>query len=466
MMSMRKVELRMNEQAKYETIKEYVDHGGNKERVAHKLGISPRQVNRLIKIYKDKGKAGFVHGNRNRQPVNTLHRELTDKIVDLYSRKYQGFNFKHFTEKLNEVENIKVSYKVVYQILSTAEINSPKIQKKTKRKRAKAKILKNNPTIKEEDLEIAVNHEVALEDAHPRQERAKYFGELVQMDASIHLWFGSEKSALHLAIDNASGNILGGYFDKQETLFGYYTVFKQILMNYGIIFKFLTDNRTVFNYEKQNRKNDAKDVLTQFGYACKILGVQLETSSVSQAKGQIERANGTFQDRLVSELRLEGITTIEEANDYLINIFIPDFNKRFAMDYKSFLSVIEEAPHEGRINQILSVLSPRTMDNGSSIKYMNKYYQAYDENNHLICFEPKTECLVINSYDHQLFITVDTKVYKLKELRKNKTLSNEFDDTKNKPKEKKLYIPPMSHPWKRSSFLLQQEKAHKYHQYT
>lgn len=463
---MRKVILRMNEHFKYETIKEYVDHGGNKQRIAHKLGITVRQVNRLIKVYKDKGKAGFVHGNRNRQPVNTLPKELTEKIVDLYSGKYQGFNFKHFTEKLNERENIKVSYKVVYLVLSAADIPSPKIQRATKRKRAKDKILKNKPSISQEDIEIAINHEIALEDAHPRKERAKYFGELVQMDASIHDWFGSNKCALHLAIDNATGTILGGYFDYQETLYGYYTIFKQILMNYGIICKFLTDNRTVFNYERQNRKKDDKDVLTQFGYACKTLGIELETSSVSQAKGQIERANGTFQDRLVSELRLEGITTIEEANQYLINDFIPDFNKRFAMDYTQFPSVMEKAPDEEKINLILSVLSPRKMDNGSAIKYKNKYYQAYDENNQLVCFKPKTECLVINSYDKQLFLTADDKVYKLKELQKNKTHSEEFDKAKEKKKERKIYIPPMSHPWKRASFIAQQKRAHNFHQYT
>ena len=230
--------------------------------------------------------------------------------------------------------------------------------------------------------------------------------------------------------------------------------------------KFFTDNRTVFNYEKLNRKKDDRDVLTQFGYACKTLGIQLETSSVSQAKGQIERANGTFQDRLVSELRLHGITTMKEANEYLINVFIPDFNRRFAMDYTQFPSVVEKAPNEEKINLILAVLSPRKMDNGSAIRYMNHYYQAYDENNNLICFKPKTECLVIKAFDQQLFITVDDKVYKLIELQKNQTLSEEFDEVKKEPKDKKIYIPPMSHPWKRASFVAQQAKAHRFHQYT
>ena len=111
---MRKVELRMNEQFKYETIKELVDHKGNKNRASKKLGISVRQVNRLIIIYKEKGKEGFVHGNRFRKPVNAINNSISEDIILLYNNKYQDFNFRHFNEYLEEEENIKVSYDFVY----------------------------------------------------------------------------------------------------------------------------------------------------------------------------------------------------------------------------------------------------------------------------------------------------------------------------------------------------------------
>lgn len=130
---MRKVELRMNEQLKYETIKELVDHHGNKRRAALKLGLSIRQVNRLINVYKAKGKAGFVHGNRNRHPANSLPQELGRQIIALYERDYQGFNFKHFTEKLNEVEGITVSYKTVYSLLTAGGFYPPKEHKVSKK---------------------------------------------------------------------------------------------------------------------------------------------------------------------------------------------------------------------------------------------------------------------------------------------------------------------------------------------
>lgn len=381
---MRKVELRMNEQLKYEVIKELVDHNGNKNRASKKLNLSIRQINRLIKIYKEKGKAGFVHGNRSKLPAITIDKSISEDIVLLYKHKYQDFNFRHFFEYLNEEENIHVSYKYVYNILTKNNIISPKARKRTKKKFTRLQLEKekklNNKT--EEEIEIIVNHEMSLENSHPRGEKPKYFGEIIEEDGSIHLWFGEKKTCLHLAIDKATSTIVGAYFDYQETLNGYYHILYQILSDYGIPYKFFTDNRTVFDYMSLNpdKRTSDKDVLTQYGYACKQLGIDLKTTSISQAKGLIERTNGTFQGRLVNELKLNGIITIEDANKYLLEVFVPKFNNKFAMDYNKFPSVFEASPNEDYINYTLAILTPRKIDNGNSIKYKNKYYQPYLNN--------------------------------------------------------------------------------------
>ena len=467
-MNMRKVELRMNEQMKYEVIKDLVDHNGNKNRASRKLGLSRRQIDRLIVKYQENGKSAFVHGNRSRKPVSTLDKAISEDIILLYKNKYQGWNFKHFHEWLVEKENVKVSYKFVYNVLTKEGILSPKARKKTKREFAKKKLLqekKINLAMSEEQIETIISHEIALEDSHPRGEKPKYFGEIIEQDGSIHNWFGDIKSCLHLAIDKATSTIVGAYFDTQETLNGYYHVLYQILTNYGIPYKFFTDNRTVFNYMSLNpdKRTSDKDVLTQYGYACKQLGIELETSSVSQAKGLIERTNGTFQGRLVNELKLHGITTMEEANKYLLDVFVPDFNRRFSMDYSKFQSVFETSPSKEKINYTLAVLTPRKIDNGNSIKYYGKYYQPY-LNGELKCFMPKTECLVIKAFNGELLVTIDEQVFELKELSRNKKISKEFDEVIEK-KEKKKYIPPMSHPWKLASFKKQQQKSHYQHQY-
>jgi transposase len=465
---MRKVELRMNEQEKYEIIKELVDHNGNKNRASKKLGISRRQINRLIIIYKEKGKSGFIHGNRGKCPTKTLDKSISEDIILLYKNKYQDFNFSHFKDYLDEEENIKVSYDFVYKHLTKAGIISPKARRKTKKEFKKKELLnekKINLAMSDEQIDTIINHEIKLEDSHPRGEKPKYFGEIIEQDGSIHLWFGDKKTCLHLAIDKATSTIVGAYFDKEETLNGYYHVLHQILVNYGIPYKFLTDNRTVFNYMSLNpdKRTSDKDVLTQYGYACRQLVIDLKTTSVSQAKGLIERTNGTFQGRLVNELRLNGITTIEEANKYLIEVFVPKFNNKFAMDYKKFPSVFETSPNEEKINYTLAVLTTRKIDNGNAIKFKNKYYQPYLDGE-LKCFMPKTECLVIDSFDKNLLVSIDEKVYELRELSRNTKYSKEFDDV-IETKENKKNIPPMTHPWKVEYFKKQQRKAHLEHLY-
>lgn len=462
---MRKVNLRMNEYEKYTVIKNLVDNNGNKKRAAMRLGISKRQVDRLIVKYKEKGKSSFIHGNRNRMPAKAFDKSFSEDILLLYRNKYNGFNFTHFCEYLSEEENIDVSYNFVYTLLTKNKILSPKAEKRTKKEFKKQQLIREKKIqdATEEEIEIIVKREIALEDAHIRQERPKYFGEIIQQDGSIHNWFGNQVSCLHLATDYCTNNIVGGYFDTYETLNGYYNVFKQILENYGIPNKFLTDNRTIFNYESlsESKRTSEKDVLTQFGYACKTLGVEIETSSVSQKKGLIEKNNGTFQGRLINELKLNGITDIIKANEYLINVFIPKFNRKFALDYTKFESVFEQAPSPEKINYILAVLTPRKIDNGNAIKFKNNYYIPYKDSK-VACFLPKTECLVIQAFDGDLLVSIEDKVFELKKLETHKKTSEEFDIIINNAVEKsKKYIPPMNHPWKLDSFKKQMKRSHK-----
>ena len=465
---MRKVELKMNEKEKYEVIKELVDHNGNKNRASKKLGISRRQIDRLIIKYKEKGKSGFIHGNRGHVPSKALDKSISENIILLYKNKYYDFNFNHFKKFLETKENIFVSYKFIYNVLTKEGILSPKAKKRTKREFAKQKLLKEKKidlAMNDELINTIISHEINLEDSHPRGEKPKYFGEIIEQDGSIHLWFGEKKTCLHLAIDKATSTVVGAWFDYQETLNGYYHVLYQILTKYGIPYKFFTDNRTVFNYISLNpdKRTSDKDVLTQYGYACKQLGIDLETSSVSQAKGLIERTNGTFQGRLVQELRFNNITTIEEANKYLDEVFVPNFNKEFALDYKKFPTVFEASPSDEKINYTLAILTPRKIDNGNSIKYQNKYYQPYLDNK-LKCFMPKTECLVIKAFNGELLITIDEQILELKELNRNERFSKEVNE-KDEVKERTKYIPPMTHPWKLASFKKQLQKAHTNHVY-
>ncbi len=447
---MKKVELRMKEEIKYLTIKKLIETNGNKKRAAIKLNCSVRSIDRMIAGYKAKGKEFFIHGNRGRVPVKALPVELKDEIEQLYLSKYYDCNYTVFTEFLAERESIFVSIDEVRVLLRDKYILSPRSHKST-RKRLRKQLLEEQKRAKtKSEKENIQANIVAIEDAHPRQPRCQYFGEEIQMDACIHLWFGNTKTTLHAAIDDATGNLLALYFDDQETLNGYYNITKQILLEFGIPYKFKTDKRTVFEYKRKGSSLLEEDTFTQFAYACSQLGIQLETSSVPEFKPRIERAFQTLQQRLPQELRLAGITTIEQANQFLVN-YIKKFNKQFALCINHTKSVFEKQLDEKKINLTLAVLTKRIIDKGHSIKFNNKYYRLVNRLNTPIYFNHGTTCIVIKSFDHQLYATVNDTVFALEEIPEVQAVSENFDEiVETKPK--KIYIPPMTHPWKKKLF--------------
>ena len=356
---MRKVVLTLKKQEKYTVIKKLVETNGNKERARIKLGLkSIRQINRLIAGYKEYGKEFFIHGNRGRKPKYAISIELKDTIETLYQSKYFDCTYTQFTEYLADREHIFLSVAEVGQILREKYILSPRTRKAT-RKNLKKKLItqKQNAKSKKEISKLQASI-VAIEDSHPRQPRCIYFGEEIQTDACIHLWFGNIKTALHAAIDDATGQVVAAYFDNQETLNGYYNIYYQILTNYGIPYLFKTDKRTGFEYNKKGTTSDEDNTFTQFAYACKQLGTSIECSSVPEFKPRIERLFESFQLRLIPELRLANITTIEEANSFLPT-FLEKYNSKFALCIDNTKSVFENQPSEQKINLTLAVLSRR-----------------------------------------------------------------------------------------------------------
>lgn len=447
---MRKVELTMKEEMKYLTIKKLVETNGNKKRAAIKLDCTVRHINRMIAGYKEKGKAYFVHGNRGRTPAHAFSEEFKTEIEQLYLSKYWDCNYTVFTEFLAERENIYISIDEARVILRDKYILSPRSHKSTKRKLKKELLDEQKRARTKSEKERIQANIVAVEDAHPRQPRCQYFGEEIQMDACIHLWFGNTKTALHGAIDDATGNLVGLYFDDQETLNGYYNITKQTLMKYGIPYKFKTDKRTVFEYKRKGSSLLEEDTFTQFAYACHQLGIQLETSSVPEFKPRIERAFQTLQQRLPQELRLANITTIKEANKFLEE-YIQKFNKQFALCINHNKSVFEKQPDEKKINLILAVLTKRVIDKGHSIKFNNKYYRLVNRVNTPIYFNYGTSCVVIKSFDDKLYATVNDTIFALDEIPEVQAISENFDEIiETKPR--KIYIPPMTHPWKQKLF--------------
>lgn len=456
-MKIRKVELRMNEQEKYEVIKKLVETNGNKQRAAVTLGCTVRTVNRLIRRYRQEGKAAFRHGNRSRKPACTIADSSRNEILCLYDTKYADANFRHFAQLLEENENIKVSDSFLRKLFFDNGILSPKARKSTKKK-LKAILQAQNDSAKTKKQKEQLQKAIAIVDEpHLRRPRCANFGEMLQMDASPYRWFSEQITHLHAAIDDATGAIVGAYFDTQETLNGYYNVFHQILTDYGIPYMFYTDRRTVFDYKRLNNseKDLSKNTLTQFGYACKQLGVDLKVTSVPQAKGRIERLFGTLQSRLPIEMRLAGITTIEQANEFLKS-YLSKFNRQFALPIHTTKSVFENQPSQEKLNLFLAVITERKVDAGHCIKYYGKHYKLVDDQGMVICYHKGTSVMVIKAFDNSLFASVVDKVYVLEEIPAHEKVSRNFNTSKEYAESKKLkkrYIPDMAHPWRKENFM-------------
>jgi len=447
---MRKVVLTLKEQGKYDVIKKVADSNLSKERAAIKLKLTIRQIDRLIAGYKQFGKQFFIHGNRDRKPVNALSDDLKNQVEDLYITKYFDCSYTQFTEFLADRENIYLSIAEVGQILRQRYILSPRSHKATRKRIKKLLLAQKKQTSSKKEIAKIQSNIVATEDAHPRQPRCIYFGEEVQIDASIHLWFGNTKTVLHAAIDDATGQVLAAYFDNQETLNGYYNIYYQVLIKYGIPYLFKTDKRTVFEYNKKGTTSDEDNTFTQFAYACSQLGTSIECSSIPEFKPRIERLFESFQSRLIPELRLANISSIEEANAFLPS-FLDKYNSKFALCIDNTKSVFEKQPDLRKINLTLAVLSRRVVDTGHSICFKNKHYRTVNSVGTPIYFGKGTKAMAIESFDKKLYATVEDSIFALEEIPEVQACSENFDEVLP-VKPKKIYIPKMTHPWKRKAF--------------
>ena len=274
---------------------------------ATSLGLSSRQVRRLVQVYQAEGPAGVVHGNRGRRPAHALSEEVRAQVVRLARETYTGFNDQHLTEKLAAQEGIVVGRSTVQRLLRGAGQASPRTRRTP---------------------------------AHRgRRERMPQEGMLLQADGSRHRWLGSTRPFLTLVggIDDATGTVPAALFREQEDAHGYLLWLEQVIRRQGIPQALYVDRHSIHERRTQDPLALAEEVVgteggrtTQFGRAVAELGITLIRAQSPQAKGRVERLWGTLQDRLSSELRLAGATTLTEAQAVLED-HLPIFNARFAV---------------------------------------------------------------------------------------------------------------------------------------
>ena len=409
-------------------IKKTIRGSMTSRQAALKLGITRQYMNRLKARYLTEGISCLSHGNAGKHRDWRIPDEISARIIALYRDRYQGFNFRHFLEKLNEVELIEISYGALYRILSEAGIQSPKCQRYRKK-----------------------------DNIHPIRPRRECFGELLQTDASLHKWFGESfpKATLHGSVDDSTGTVMGLYFDKEETLWGYYNMLRQILLKYGIPEAFYADNRSIFELRKLSEKNQTidRDVHIQFKRCCSQLGIELITTSTPQAKGRIERLWGSLQSRLISELALKGITDIESANAFLPE-FMDDYNRRFASEPDPENCLFVPTPGEQEINYYLSIQYERIIDNGSSFSFFGSRLQLVDTRGKVIRISKGMKIDVYKTFDNCIVAVYDGRFFETKEAVADAKRPDEKPDL-----EKKVWKPSPCHPWRRYVTARKQESA-------
>lgn len=390
------------------------------QEAADELGVSRRQAIRLGMRYKAKGDEGLIHGNRGRRPGNSLREEVKDQVLSLYQHKYYDFNFSHFTERLNEEEGLEVSRSSVVRILKGAGIKSKKS-------------IKRKPRL------------------HRGRKRRAAAGELWQTDATTFQWFEGDREyyTLHAYIDDATGIVVGAYFTKNECTAGYVEALRQGIEKYGLPMEIYSDRHTIFRSPKElseEEKAEGKEKpLSDFGLGLKELGIKQTFALSPQAKGRIERLWGTLQDRLTVELRLSGITDIEEANRALPRL-LAEHNKNFSVKAQEE-AVYVELDTKLDFGFLFAHRDTRKTDGGGSISYKGCSYAP--ESGTICPTLARTSVEVRETLDGRIVIVYQGKLIKMQKVEKpERALAPKRQEKRSSPA--KPHKPAPNHPWRHS----------------
>ena len=306
----------------------------NTSRGAVECKYKARQIRRLKAAYSSKGAKGLLSKKRGQPGNHQLPLALKELCITLISQNYSDFRPTLATEKLAECHNLHVSRETVRQWMIEANLWTPRDER--------------------------------LKRAYQPRYRRECHGELVQIDGSQHRWFEerASKCTLLVYIDDATSQLMNLYFTQVESTFTYFEATKQYLLKHGKPVAFYSDKHSTFRTNKKGELGG--DGITQFGRALNELNIDIICANSCQAKGRVERANQTLQDRLVKELRLRGISTIEDANAYASE-FIKDYNRRFGKPPKSDHDAHRPLQTNEDLKEIFSWQEERTLSHNLTV---------------------------------------------------------------------------------------------------
>jgi hypothetical protein len=376
------------------------------------LSLSGRQIRRIVKRIRREGDSGILHKSRGRPSNRRIPHKIKNRVIKLYQTQYKDFGPTLASEKLLERDRIEISDETLRRwLIETGD------WKKTRKHRGHRQW----------------------------RERKHHEGEMVQMDGSHHDWFEGRgpRCVLMGYIDDATGKVFGRFYDYEGTIPAMDS-FKQYIEKYGFPMSVYLDKHTTY---KSTAKPTIQDELnnsaplSEFERALKELGVEVKHANSPQAKGRIERLFGTLQDRLVKEMRLRGIRTLEEANVFLEE-YLPIYNRRFSVSPKERENLHRPLGRGLDLDAILCKKTQRALRNDFTVAHKNKLYQVGEA-------IQASKVMVQDRIDGSLRIYHKDRALRFREI------------TERPRREKKPlaiasrthpYTPPTSHPWRGFKF--------------
>ena len=388
---------------------------------AEMMGVSLRHVKRLLSAYRQEGAAGLAHRNRGRKPPNSLDETLRRQVVELATSKYAGFNTQHLTESLGEREGIELSRSTVRGILLGAGVSCPKKRRAPKHR--------------------------------SRRNRYGQVGMLVQVDGSWHDWLEGRGEWMMLigAIDDATGTVLHALFQEHEDTEGYFKLMEGIVDSHGIPLAIYHDGHGVFepaDHEPLTVEEQlaGRKGLTQFGRLLQELTINSIRSHSPQSRGRIERLWGSFQDRLVSELRLAGASTMAEANE-LLKKYLPVHNKKFAVEAEDPGSAFRVPGRDWQSS--LWLKHQRTVGLDNVVRFGPQRLQVSSDNRYSYA---RAKVEVWETFDGNLTVVYQGRRLKTNPAPQEAPALRKADVQKQPKPLSKAHKPAPDHPWSRYQY--------------
>lgn len=416
---------------RYDIIKNVINKKIDGTQASIQLNLSIRQTKRLKVRVKEYGIQGIIHRSRGKESNKKMNSKLVDKIVKITEENYPDFTSQLTHEKLTEIHNIPLSYSTVRRIRINNGLSNVKERKENKKH-------------------------------FSQRERKKYYGEMNQFDGSYHDWLEGrctdkgleEEQCLLLSVDDATGEPTAK-LDKNESIKAAFTFWKDYIIEKGKPVFIYVDK---FSTYKVNHKNaeDNKEFKTQFQRAMEDeLGIEVIFAGSPQAKGRVERMNGTFQDRLVKELRLAKVNNTKDANEFIKKEFVPKFSKKFNVvaEKEGDLHTRLTKQESNNLDHIFSIKEIRKVRNDFVVQYKNRYFQL-DEIQVTTVYK-KDEVTVEEHLNDSIHICKKTnygdKYLSFKELPAKPVKEIEIK-LPAITRYKTSYIPPINHPWRNFQF--------------